>query len=846
MSPNLLPPLTSFIVCMLAASAVAADPALDHFERKIRPILVEQCYECHSAAAAKQDKLKGSLQLDTREGIRRGGDSGPSVVPGKPKQSPLLSALRFEDVEMPPKGQLSEETIRDFEIWIASGAIDPREGPPIKVKKAIDFALARQFWSLRPIASPAAPVVKDAAWTRGDVDRFVLARLEHEGLVPVGDAEDHVLVRRLYFDLHGLPPLPEAVEAFRKKASRDRDSAIAALVDDLLASPRFGERWGRHWLDVIRYAETNGRDINVVWYHAWRYRDWVIDAFNRDLPFDRFISHQIAGDLLSAGTPEERDQQIVATGMLAMTPKMISETNKIVFRMDLIDEQIDVISRAFLGLSISCARCHDHKFDPIPTRDYYALAGILGSTQPLYGPARFGAKNSPHSEYTPIGPHADRAPAAFAHLHQLEEHHVKFQNARGDRYRVVRRVADAKNQLAQPGSSKAELQTKLAELEGEVKVWDKRLGEMENELERLIAEPPPQPDWAQSVRDAKPADCHIHVRGEPTNLGDLVPRDVPQMIDIPGLPAVAPHESGRRRLSEWLASPDNPLTPRVAANRVWQHLFGRGLVATPDDFGVSGGAPSHPELLDHLSRKFVDGGWSVKKLIRDLTTSRAYRLASTGTANARQARSREHDPDALLLWCRRPRPLEVEPLRDAILSLAGRLNVTPPAEHALTRWNPYQEDTLWSHKPFISGDRLDLAHRSVFIPVLRDSLPELYSLFDFADPGRVTGQRTESIVPAQSLYLMNSPWIQEHARMAAARFLAEETSDDRARIERLYRAAFTRQPTEAEVARALAFLADGTATDQTPRTATGAHTRLKRWTSLCQTILASAEFRYLR
>ncbi|HUG71436.1 MAG TPA: PSD1 and planctomycete cytochrome C domain-containing protein [Pirellulaceae bacterium] len=855
----------SFVACILFLSLASASTAeespsrqqIEYFETKIRPVLVKHCYACHSAEAAKTGKLKGGLVLDTRAGVLQGGDSGPALVPHKPSKSLLLSALRYESYEMPPTGELSAEVIRDFKQWIADGAVDPRDGQASVTRSSIDFEQAREFWSLRPLAEPLVPAVKAKTWPRSDIDRFVLARLENEGLEAVGDAALRTLVRRLYFDLIGLPPTPEQIDAFLERAAHDRASAVERLVDELLASPRFGERWGRHWLDVVRYADSNGRDVNVVWYDAWRYRDWVIDALNLDVPFDRFVRQQIAGDLLPAETPEQRDRQRIATGLLAMSPKMIGEQNKEVLRMDTIDEQIDVVSRAFLGLSISCARCHDHKFDPIPTADYYALAGIFKSTEPLYGFGRVGVKNSPHTDLIPAGPQAAAlGESGLNYRHQLVERHLEFQQARSARYGVVRRVADAKNRLQRPGADVDKLQADIARMEADVAEWDEKIKTLEDALNQYIAEPPPQPDWAMGVRNAEtPVDCRIHIRGETDNLGDAVPRGVLRAVAIDGLDSPAADSSGRVHLANWLAHVSNPLTPRVAVNRIWMHLFGRGLVATVDDFGVTGSPPSHPRLLDYLARTFIDDGWSQKRLIRRIVLSRTYQLASTdaGAANHPQsplARGTAIDPENILLSRFRPRRLEVEVFRDAAMAVAGQLDRSPPSTPFLNRWNRYEHDKIKSFNPFVTPQALEHSHRSVYLPVLRGSLPEVFELFDFADPNRVVGQREESTAPAQALFLMNSEWIHERASRTADRLLTENHAGDAQRVERLFLLALGRRPTSMELQDALTYVDPSVVEDgkqpQADVPADPEEARLPRWANYCQVVLGSAEFRYMQ
>ena len=430
---NTMPTGSSLVVTALSVSLVfvavlgnvhAADPQLEHFEKKIRPVLVEYCYACHSAEAAGRGKLKASLAVDTRAGLLKGGESGASVVPGKPAESVLLDALKFEGLEMPPGKQLPPAVIADFEKWIADGAFDSREGESIVAKRGMSIDEGRKFWSFDPPRDPPLPAIKDSAWSVDPVDHFILAKLDGQQLTPAADADSRVLIRRLYYDLIGLPPTEQELAAFLTSARHDLPSALVEAADALLASPHFGERWGRHWLDVVRYADSNGRDRNIYYYHAWRYRDYVIDSFNRDAPFDQFVREQVAGDLLPSDSREQRHRQRVATGYLALGSKAFEELKPEVFRMDVIDEQIELVGRSVLGLSVGCARCHDHKFDPIPTADYYALAGIFRSTEPLYGygPRGIKATEYHHTELLPIGPDAEQlGPTGLAYFSKLYE-----------------------------------------------------------------------------------------------------------------------------------------------------------------------------------------------------------------------------------------------------------------------------------------------------------------------------------------------------------------------------------------------------------------------------------------
>jgi len=826
---------------------------LEFFEKRIRPVLVTHCYECHSAEAAGRDKLKAGLAVDTRAGLLSGGESGASIVPGKPDESLLLDALKYDGFEMPPNQKLPPEVIADFEKWIADGAFDPRAGEAVVKKRGMTIDEGRRFWSIIPPSDPPLPTVQHRDWPDDPIDYFILAKLEEQQLAPSVAADPRVLIRRLYYDLIGLPPTESEVATFLQASNDNPESAIASTVDALLASPHFGERWGRHWLDVARYADSNGRDRNVYYYHAWRYRDYVIDAFNRDLPFDQFVREQIAGDLLPAESRDERDRRLIATGFLALGSKAFEEQKPEVFRMDVIDEQIELVGRAVLGLSVGCARCHDHKFDPIPTADYYALAGIFRSTQPLYGFGPKGIKATAyhHTELQPVGPDAERlGPAGLAYLSKLHELTLAQNTARSDRYRVVRRVAATKLELQKPGADKAKLGADIASMEAEVKDWDVKVKAHEVALQTAMDNAPPMPAWAMGVREREQAeDCKIHVRGDTLNLGDVVPRGTLQVVSLAGNSSTAKSQSGRRELAEWLTDRRNPLTARVYANRIWQHLFGRGLVTTPDDFGVNGARPSHPELLDHLASRFTSGGWSTKRLVRELVLSKTYRQGENAAFEARKTRL--HDPDNVYLSWMRPRRLEAESLRDAIMQVAGTLDRAPPLpeQSFLAKFNPYREDEYRTFQPLFTTTQIEHASRSVYLPVVRGVLPEVFQLFDFASPDRSTSQREESIVPAQSLYLMNNTWVISQAKALSEQLLKDVQVDDADRVKLLYRRAYCREATSQEVERAVQYLNRPESLSSDPKSKSqpdAEQLRLERWTSFCQIVLASAEFRYVK
>jgi hypothetical protein len=737
------------------------------FEKKIRPVLVAECYKCHSA---KAEKVRGGFLLDTREGIRKGGDLGPGVVPGKVAESLVIQAIRQEDIlKMPPKKKLPDAVIADFERWVADGASDPRDGIKV-VRRKINIEKGRQFWAFQPPKHHTPPEVKDGAWPKSDIDRFLLAALEEKGLAPVADADRYTLIRRLYFDLIGLPPTPEEVKAFVEDTS---SQALARVVDHLLDSPRFGERWGRYWLDVARFAETTGGQTNFNYPHAWRYRDYVIASFNADKPYDRFVKEQIAGDLLPADNPRQRAEQRIATGFLAIGPKTLNERNPLQFQMDVVDEQIDTMSQAILGITVACARCHDHKFDPIPQHDYYAIAGIFRSVETFYGTIRVLQSNHP-SRLMEISheaglPDAQQrlSPQAIARLErQLED----VRNNPGDRSII----------------SRIRRQIQIATLQSRLDSYEK-----DGTPKQL----------AMGVRDRFfTNDSPLFQRGEIDKPGEIIPRGGLQVVSPP-LPKIT-EGSGRLELAEWMASRDNPLTARVMANRVWLHLFGRGIVATPDNFGAAGYRPSHPELLDHLALSFMDNGWSVKKLIRQIVLSRAYQLSSQHNEENYTA-----DPENVLVWRMSKRRLDAESLRDALLSVSGNLDLTPPVASSVALTGEGFTRRFRGGGRFGRGAfRAPENYRSVYLAVMRDGLPESQALFDAADPYRVVGERSTTTVPSQALYLMNNPFVLRQAEGAARRVQASG-GEDAERVQQAYLLFFSRPATEEEVKLALNYLA---------------------------------------
>jgi Protein of unknown function (DUF1553)/Protein of unknown function (DUF1549)/Planctomycete cytochrome C/EF hand len=787
-----------------AAGAKITPDQEKFFEARIRPVLATQCFKCHSSTA---EKLRGGLHLDTREGLRTGGDSGPVIEPGNAEESLLIRAIRYQEKElrMPPKAKLPDQVVADFEVWVKMGAPDPRTEPAraSTARPPVNLAKGREFWSFRAPKKSEPPAVKRADWPRGEIDRFLLAVLEARGLSPTGDADRPTLLRRVTFDLLGLPPLPEEVDAFLQDQSTD---ALAHAVDRLLASPRFGERWGRHWLDVARFAESSGK-TNFTYPQAWRYRDWVIASFNADKPFDRFVREQIAGDLLPAEDERTRAEQLIATGFLAIGSKAHDSENHRQFVLDVIDEQIEATTRAFLGLTVACARCHDHKMDPILQRDYYALSGIFRSSQTCSGTLAGVFPNFNASPLVEL-PSGANVPAAVRSLPAAQRTAMEGRVAALIRERdAIPRGEANRDRMRRVNSQLAMLRYRLA-----------------------IDRPGGQPRaFAMGVRERdETVDSPLYVRGELDQPGETVPRGLVQVLCPESTATTITHGSGRRELAEWLASPANPLTARVMVNRVWLHLFGRGLVPTPDNFGAAGGPPSHPELLDTLAVDFMADCWSIKRLIRRIVLSRAYGLSS-----AYDPRNFEADPDDSLVWRMSRRRLEGEAVRDALLFVSGRLTTEPPVGSMVARTG---EGLAF----FLRVTGLDASdtHRSVYLPVVRDQVLESLALFDFADPSLVTGQRATTTGPAQALYFMNGPFVIRQAEALAERVCTSEEQEAR-RIDRAYRLAFTRSPTNTERDRALAFLRDFAAR------AGGTNPRRAAWSALCQAMFASAEFRYL-
>lgn len=821
------------IVLLLVGSDVTSagernsedDDGLTFFESKIRPILVQHCYKCHSTGAGKSE---GGLRLDSRTTIRAGGDRGPAIVPGDPDASLLLTAISHTDpdLKMPPKKErLPESVINDFKTWIRMGAADSREDEAVKeASPPVDIEAGRRFWSFQKPVAHLPPNTKNPTWAKRDLDQFTLAKLEEIGLSPSADAEPATLLRRLHFDLVGLPPSPKAVHDFLQRIDSDGfDEVLAAEVDVLLASSHFGERWGRHWLDVARFAESSGKEANISFPYAWRFRDYVIDAVNADMPFNQFVVEQIAGDLLPADSDVERARLLIATGFLAIGPKNLDEANALQFEADVVDEQIDTVTRAVMANSVACARCHDHKFDPFLMQDYYALAGVFTSTK-----AYFGTAVSPSNRIAGdplILPRGAGQPIFHASIPQERVASLKAQLA------ALRKEQEVGMAAAMNAFRNGEDAEKVFTLRDALRIfWTS--GGIEGQLEKVDESGQALP-LAMGVLDRERiSDAPLLERGEIARPGKPVPRRFPRLIELADTPQVSAEHSGRLEFARWLTHPDHPLTARVITNRVWRHLFGAGLVRTVDNFGFSGERPSHPELLDDLSVRFMADGWSIRKLVREIVLSRTYRQASAYREEAFLT-----DPENRLLWRASKRRLDAEAIRDAMLVVSGELDAARPDGSLVAKQIGDRPISLIGLDPSLPTDLDGSRHRSVYLPVLRDRLPDVLDLFDFAEPSLVTGDRETTNVPVQALYLMNSPFVQARATALADRLL-RESDDHEQRLHSACMLCFSRAPDAEEIKIAAAFFEQGR------RLAEDTHNSARQLLAIyCQALLATAEFR---
>ena len=738
----------------LAIAQQPTDTQLQFFETNIRPALVKYCYDCHSVDAGDS---RAGLLVDTRQGLLQGGDSGPALVPGNHTDSLIWEAINWDGYEMPPSQKMPSEVIAHFKTWIDMGAPDPRERELLEFKTKItadDIEKRRAHWAFQKPKKP-----------NGDIDSLVLKKLTEKGLEPALQADAYTLLRRINFDIIGLPPTPLEIEAFVATYERDADMAVRDKVNELLDRPQYGERWGRHWLDVARYAESSG-SRNTPYPHAWRYRNYVIDSFNTNTPYDQFVKEQIAGDLLPVKTDDEWNRNLLATGFLAIGMKHHDEKNPRKFMSDMVDEQLDTTTQAVLGLTVACARCHDHKYDPIPTDDYYRLAGIFYSTKTFYGTARVAQNHRPSDlillpvqEEVPSGASSGRGRQSQSREQmesQISELDGQMQGVRGKDRRELR---NQRNRIA----------TQLASLNSDGTPKSFGMGVQEND---------------------KVVNANILIGGEVDTPAQEVPRGFVQLFGDLDFTVNSPNSSGRLELAAALTSKDNPLTARVMMNRVWMHLTGKPLVETTSNFGYAGTEPTNPELLDYLAIRFMEEDWNLKIMIREIVMSDTYQRSSRYIhANY------EVDPDNNYNWRANPRTLDAEALRDAMLALSGRLNLERP------------RGTIGSGRTGARRSETNNVYRSVYLPIDRDNVPELLDLFDFADPNITSTGRSESIVPTQALYLMNGDFAATSAATMAAS-LEQNYSSREAQMQAAFLLVYNQLPTSRELEAGSQFFQD--------------------------------------
>ena len=820
--------ILSFLCLFVLFSGVArsaVDPTADQlafFEAKVRPLLVKHCYECHSATAKK---VNGGLLLDSKEGWMAGGDSGDVLEPGNPNDSRLVESVRYtnKDFQMPPKYKLTEAEIAVLESWVKMGAPDPRTGVKVSKAPGIDWEKGRNHWSFQKVTNPSLPKNNDVSWANDDLDRFILSKIESANLNPAPDADRFALIRRVTLDLTGLTPSISEVGSFVNDPDSD-DVALAKVVDRLLSTTAYGERWGRHWLDIARYADSVGKTRNVPFPYAWRYRNYVIDAFNSDKPYDRFLTEQIAGDLLDAKDAYDREEKLVATGLLALGSMDLNERDREQFQLDRIDDQMDTLGRSTMGMTLGCARCHDHKFDPIAQTDYYAMAGIFASTNTLSGQTsrQGGSKEYHHPELlarldAPLPSKKSSSknsnPATIARLKdrlkEIQSSVKKNEISKARRNEIRNEVVSIREQLANLDSD-----TTFRKKVPDTVVSDEKVD--------------PNAKLAMAVADGNVADLALRVRGEPDIKGDVVPRAFPVIFKQVTAQSLPQDSSGRLELANWLTSSEHPLTARVMVNRVWAHLLGRGIVESVDNFGASGSPPTHPELLDHLATRFMDNGWSVKSLVRAIVMSRTYRLSAQHVpANATV------DEGNQLYWHANLRRLEVEAIRDSMLAASGALKADRPTGAPFDRSSMGElakGDKKKGKSPAV--DIIEQPIRSVYLPVFRSKLPGMFTAFDFAEPDQVNGQRDVTTVAPQALFMLNNSFVVNVSTRVADSILAQKLPDDSARVRFAYAYALSRYPTEAEIASALSFIGQN-------------KDHRNSWAAFAQALYSAAEFRYI-
>ena len=796
----------SIVLVLATASACADEDGVTLFETKIRPILAGTCFKCHGG-----EKTAHNLRVDSREALIRGGKSGAAVAPGEPGKSLLLKAVRRDDdavSHMPPDGPLTKEVVADFERWLKLGAPWPQD------KGGVTAFEQKSHWAFQPVKRPPLPQI-NAEPAENGIDLFIAAERTKHHLAAASVATRQTLLRRVYFDLIGLPPAPEEAAIFMADESPD---SWPRLIDRLLASPRYGERWGRHWMDLARYADTAGDNADYPVPESRLYRDYIIDAFNADKPYDQFAQEQLAGDLLAqvpGASREKFAEQTIATGFLALSRRYATGPYEL-WHLTL-EDTVDTTGRVFLGLTFKCARCHDHKFDPLTQEDYYALYGIFASTQfPWPGGEEFQSKSFGRKEFIPLAPPMETEAAWKVHREQLALLEGEIKRLEGE--------AAAKKEL--------KVASEVLPLLGSRDTKDPIAALKAERRDRERSGMPRQVPGAYAVRDGSAADVPLQQKGDPGQPGSVVPRGAPKFL-LPGSsgPQIPAGQSGRLQLAQWVTRPENPLAARVMANRIWQEHFGKGIVGTPSNFGLRGEPPTHPELLDSLALHFVDSQWSVKKMHRLILTSRTWQLSTEGNTTT--------DDPANRFYSRFDRRrLDAESIRDSLLSVSGMLDLRRPGEH------PFPPMTAWNwtqHTPF--KDVYPSNHRSVFLMSQRLQRHPFLALFDAPDTNTTTEKRTSSTVPLQALYWMNSREVREQAEAFTQR-LTTAAAGRQERIELAYRLAYAREPAAAEIGKGLAYL-DEHQRNLALTGLTAAEAEREAWLSLARVILSSSEFVYV-
>jgi len=877
------------------------------FETKIRPVLANNCYACHSEEAGKSE---GGLRLDTREGMLRGGDSGVNLVPGDVAKSLLLKRIGSTnpELQMPPKGhgkKLSAAVLKDFTLWVRIGAPDPRtkgkagkagtasgeikresgkagsgeegsgkSGDGVgeiagrRTKESEDAEAYRSvmesdWWSYKPLVRAEAPKAGEAdveplsgAWGWTAIDRYIEAGYLAKGIHPVSDAGPGVLLRRLHYDLTGLPPSLQELEAFsdRWKSGESRQVLIEEVVDRLMQTESFAVHWARHWLDVARYGESTGREVNIPYNHAWRYRDWVIDAFRANKPYDRFLVEQIAGDLLAESDVKQRAKNMVATGFLAIGSRNINENNPNLFATDQADEQIDTVFQATMAMTMACARCHDHKFEPITQKQYTAVAGIFLSTETWFGAE--GGNNSRNIAAPFELPNEcgfETLPVAWSD-EEIEKKRADAKKFRAEYEELQKEIQANRKEAKAGGELDRSRQQELNRLNIKVNELEYQLASLTDDnrakiLAMVVTDKPVKAAESEGAKGKKKeqratankrrpvfttiADSPFFARGDVEMAMDPVARGVPNLFGNAKNFPVPKDASGRLELASWIVSKENPVTSRVAVNRVWAWMIGQGIVDSVDNFGTTGSEPTHPELLDHLALEFIDSGWDLRAIIRKIATSRVYQLSSTEP----NPQAVVQDPENRYCWRAKSRRLQAEEIRDSLLMISDRLDEAPVLATIMARKGERNRVDTSPGKRKGKGEPLPEDRcRSIYLSLPRGEAPEVLELFDLPDGMMVQGMRESTNVPSQALYLLNNQTVagvaNSIAQNALEQFPGRSADNFEKRAVWIYQKVLSRKPTGDELKMVDQLLKHSESSEA-------------GWVSLVRGLIATAEFRYL-